>query len=155
MPGTPVKARMIRDITESGGYERIIERIAGGETLVKIAPEFGVSRSFLSGHLNKKFKPQMAAARKEAASVLAEQALTIADAIDPETPGSEKAAKVQIETRRWLAGRLDPEQFGEQQQGPSVQINLGDVHLSSLRDLEQSLRAKKVIDIQPVITGDQ
>jgi len=60
--------------------------------------------------------------------LLAEEAVGIADAADPETVG---VARLQVDTRKWMASRLNPKWFGEKKElnvavGVNVDEKLGE-----------------------------
>jgi hypothetical protein len=63
-----------------------------------------MSRSFLSGYMNSEppGKEALRVARLASAQILAEEALEIADRATPRTV---KAARLQVELRKWLATR--------------------------------------------------
>ncbi len=130
MASNPVRAELQRKVNENGGITRLLERIAAGETITNIAKEYGVSRPTLSLLLTRKAgTDKVAAARKEAAAALADQCLNIADACNHD---NDRAAKQQIGVRQWLAGRMDPEAWGDKQ-GPLVNVNVEQLHLDALR----------------------
>jgi hypothetical protein len=60
---------------------------------------------------------------------LAEQTLEIADAA---TPQEAAVAKLRVDTRRWLASKQAPDEYGDKQQ-PLVNIDLGSLALDALR----------------------
>ena len=41
---------------------------------------------------------------------------------------------MRLDARRWIAGKVDPERYGEKQ-GPAVHINLQSEHLQALKDI--------------------
>jgi hypothetical protein len=60
---------------------------------------------------------------------MAEESKAIADAAQPET---ERVARLQIDTRRWLAGKWDRAGYGDE--APSaVQVDVRVLHLDALR----------------------
>lgn len=44
------------------------------------------------------------------------------------------AARERMKFRTWLAGKRDPEVFGEQQAAVQVNLNIGQLHLNALRN---------------------
>jgi hypothetical protein len=145
MPGTPIKNKMIADIQKLGGDDALIERIAGGETITKIASELGISRPFLSGHLNRNplLQQKLAVAKKARAESHADEMLRLADEVTAD-PNQINKAKNQIEVRKWLAGVDDPERYGSKAGG--VQITVGALHLDALRKVQIELAEPNVID---------
>jgi hypothetical protein len=155
MPGTPVKNKMLADIAELGGDVVLLDRIAGGETITSIAKELGISRPFLSGHLNR--TPQGKAALKEAiatrADAHADKALDLADNV-PASPNEIAKVREQIATRKWLAGVENPEKYGAK--AASVNISIGGLHLDALRKVHAELAHPDVVegDAVDVTPGD-
>lgn len=131
MAGNPILRAAVATIEAKGGYQRICERIADGETMTDIAREYGIGRSVMQDWFKRDpaRREALRRARETAASALADQALTIADTTDAQNV---QVAKLRIETRRWLASRMDPEQYGERPT-TAVQVNIGALHLDSLR----------------------
>ena len=71
-------------------------------------------------------------AQRHFAETLADETIKIADScIDT---ADAQIAKVRIDARRWIAGKVDPERYGEKQ-GPAVHINLQSEHLQALKDI--------------------
>lgn len=66
------------------------------------------------------FAAQYTRARDERAAFLAEEALSISDALGT-NPSSEQvqAARLQVDTRKWFASKLAPKRFGERIQTDS------------------------------------
>lgn len=123
---------MLAVIHDAGGIDAVLRRVADGETLTAVARSMGLSRSMLGDWLN--HTPERAEllrrARAASASALAEQALEMADTNDAAAHGK---TRLQIEMRRWLAGRYAPDEYGEQKQ-PGVEINIGSLHIDALRN---------------------
>jgi hypothetical protein len=130
MPGNPIKREMQGKIKAAGGVEGLLARVAQGRTLISLAAELGVSRQIVSGLLNSDaHSAALKKAREQAAGVLAEESKEIADAAQPET---ERVARLQIDTRRWLAGKWDRPGYGEQA-ASAVQVDVRVLHLDALR----------------------
>lgn len=81
---------------------------------------------------NPAFAAQYTRARDERAAFLAEEALSISDALG-HSPSSEQvqAARLQVDTRKWFASKLAPKRFGDRiQTDASVNANVtGDFSL--------------------------
>jgi hypothetical protein len=139
-----MKRQSIEKIEQRGGYLPICQRIADGETLADIAREYEMSRSVIQQWFGRDpdRREALRRARVLAAASLADQALSIADQAESENV---QVAKLRIETRRWLASRMDPEQYGDRPTN-AVQINIGTLHLDALRHTV----AGPVIDVTPV-----
>jgi hypothetical protein len=71
----------------------------------------------------------LARARTRGGRSLAEQTLEIADAASPQEA---QVAKLRVDTRRWLASKQAPDEYGDKQQ-PLVNIDLGSMALDALR----------------------
>ena len=112
------------------GADALLARIAGGEPLKAVAASIGVSRQVLSGVLNsEQNRDGLRAAREQAAHALAEEALEISDAAKPQDV---QVAKLRTDTRRWLASKWAPRDYGEQA-GVNVNISFTQLHIDSLR----------------------
>lgn len=136
MPGNQIEMKMWADIDAAGGVERILQRIADGETMKQIADTFGVSRSFLSWKINGMdgMKERILQARRGRAEKLAEETLTLADNVGTTNPTEIKKVAEQIKVRQWLAGVDDPDRFGAKQ--AQVNITVGGLHLDALRKVQ-------------------
>ena len=156
MASNPIEAQMWAAIDKHGGMERILERIANGETMKDVADTFGVSRSFLSWKLNAQpgMREKLIAARQGRADKWAEETLEIADNAK-EDPNAINKAKMKIDTRKWLAGVDDPERYAAKQQ--QVNISIGGLHLDALRKVQSDLArpVNRVIEGEAKdVTGD-
>jgi transposase len=131
--GHPIETRLMLLIEQRGGFEVILDKIADGVPIKKLAKDYGVSRPLLSKVLNAtpERKVLLAQARLASAASHAEDALLISDKMRPNKDAAAKA-RVQIAHRQWLAQSLDRETFGKQ---PDTQINanFGDLYLDALR----------------------
>ena len=153
MPGRPIRTALLAAVAKDGGWDRIIERIADGETVLKIAAGYNVSRNFFATILHEDAErgKLVYAARKRAAEALTEEALAIVDSV-PESRDALQKAKLQVDSRQWLAGKLDREQFGEAKPVALTQINIGQLHLDALRaqPKRDQLPAPKIVDAEIV-----
>jgi len=145
MAAKPIERYVKRQIAEQGGWDRILERIASGETYTKIAeslkrpfvdPATGkdhISFAFFRRllHQDPTREPAIREAKRIRAEAWADDALLKSDATMA-TQTDVGKARVQIDARLRLAGFADREQFGERKQDVSVQINMADVHLDAL-----------------------
>jgi hypothetical protein len=138
------------DIKAMGGPGVIVDRIASGETMLGIAVELGVSRDMLGNWLNAREETgtALSLARARSAASMAEQSVILADTAPPEHAPK---TRLQIESRRWLASRYDPETFADR---PNVAVNvtIGGLHMDSLRRRPAAaLPDPQVIDIEPLM----
>lgn len=97
--------------------DRILRRLADGESLRKICePDDMPAPSTVCGWalVNEQFSEQYARARDIQSEVLVEECRDLADAAAIE-PTSEKvqAAKLQIDQRKWQAGKQSAKKFGD------------------------------------------
>ena len=146
-----MRALRIR-IGELGGYSVILNRIADGETLQDIAPEYGVTRNLLSQCLNKnkRVRPLLDEARKIAAHAYAEKALKAVESAPISRDHIAKAKEV-ASMYKWLAQVYDRETFGEQQQQqPNQTIIVGQLHLDALRAQPRV----PFVELKQVASGD-
>jgi transcriptional regulator with XRE-family HTH domain len=131
MAGMPKRRAIVAKVRTFGGTERIIDMIANGVSLSEIARILEVDRSRLSTwlHGNPDTSQQIARARKTAATALVEQGMAIVDAAENHDV---QVAKLRAEYRKWVASKLDREQYGEQS-GPTVAIQINSLHSGMLR----------------------
>ncbi len=134
MAAQPIKRRLLADIKQAGGWEKVFERIASGETQTGIAKGFGVSQGFLSRILNQDEERRRAfrEAKRQAAQAYADEAKQIVDDVPADRDEIAKARE-RAGVRKWLAGVYDREQFGEPVPGLDVTLNVGELHLAALR----------------------
>ena len=138
MAGRPVRRNMLQRIEAAGGDDWLLEQVAAGRTLASIAEDVGITRPKLNAYLREEARrDSYVRAQEQAASALVDQSLAIVDAAEPQTV---QVAKLRADTRRWIAGKLDRTQWGEQQ-GPLVNIDLGQLHLEALRSASRPVIA--------------
>lgn len=138
MAGRALKKRLLAEIEDRGGPEYVREYIATGGTILDLANELGCSRTYLSRHLNAHdaYAPVIAEARREQADALAEEALQIADNladVDEVTREQIAVAKERIDVRKWLATVNNPDRYQQNKGGPTVTININQLHLDALK----------------------
>lgn len=137
MPGRPVEAFFEEQLEAQGGWDSIFERKASGETQTEIARSYGVSQGWLSRIIDK--DPERAkawkAAKEAAAQVYADEAKQILDECPPDRDAV-ALARERSGVRRWLSSVYDRKQFGEAKTGIEVNLNVGELHLASLRHRE-------------------
>jgi hypothetical protein len=102
----------------------LCERIAEGQSLREIGrdeamPAVSTVCLWLAQH--EAFSEQYARARAMQADVLAQEIIEIADKADASTPTTLGKATLQIEARKWFAGKVRPKVYGEAK-GPAVAI---------------------------------
>ena len=138
MASNPIEAQMWANITKMGGVDRIIERVAEGESIKVIAEGLGISRSFLSWKINAipGVKERLVEARKARADKWGEEAIEIADNVEAD-PNQINKARLRIDSRKWLAGVDDPDRYAQKQQ--QVNISIGGLHLDALRKVQAEL----------------
>lgn len=115
-----------------GGEDAALEYIANGGTTSALCKVLGVAVTTFDRWIDRGGETRSAAyarARTRGAQSLAEQTLDIADAA---TPQEAQVAKLRVDTRRWLASKMSPDDYGDKQQ-PLVNIDLGSMALDALR----------------------
>ena len=135
------KTRAALSTLDNLGIEAICDKLAEGMTTGEIAKAAGVSRTILSGYLNKpENSDRYARAREARAAKHAERIEELANEVEAGTIDT-NAARVSIDARKWVASRLDAARWGDSK-APLVNIQLTDLHLGSLRRV-----APEVIEI--------
>jgi hypothetical protein len=120
-----------KKIHQFGGEVAIVDRLSQGETVLGLARTLGISHTAFYDWVDRGGEARAAAlarARARGGQSLAEQTLEIADSASPQEA---QVAKLRVDTRRWLASKLN-EDYGDKQQ-PLVNIDLGSMALDALR----------------------
>ena len=120
-----------KKIHAAGGEISILERLSQGETILGVARSLGVSHTGFYDWVERGGEARAAAlarARTRGGQSLAEATLDIADAA---TPAMAQVAKLRVDTRRWLAGKLNDDYSDKP--APLVNIDLGSLALDALR----------------------
>ncbi len=114
--------------------EEVFDAIANGMTMNNVYKKFGCTNRTCRYWVTIKPERQetLDRARQAFAHTIAEETLSIADStIDP---GEAQINKVRIDARKWLAGKVAPEAYGDKAQ-TNVQINLQSEHLKAMKDI--------------------
>lgn len=144
---------VIKRIRAKGGYSYVLDQIASGRALVKIAKEdFECSRHTLYKilHRNDRLWKLFLDARRESAMALAEEAGEIADQLSPGsifTREDVAAAKLRIEQRMRMAAAFDRETFGIQQQQVAPPLSIGSLYLSVLQQAPAAKTLKSGLEL--------
>jgi lipopolysaccharide biosynthesis regulator YciM len=146
MAGFPMRRALEKKIEELGGIEFVSSHIAEGMTIGRLAEFIECSRPMLSFWINQteERKNAVLSARKLKAEKLAEDALDIADFADGASSSAVNKARLQVDTRKWMASKLDPESFGDKSM--EVNISVGDLHLQALKHMGKAIEATEVIE---------
>ena len=121
-----------KKIHAAGGETAMLDRLSQGETILSLARSLGVSHTGFYDWIDRGGEARasaLARARARGGRSLAEQTIEIADAA---TPQDAQVAKLRVDTRRWLASKQAPDEYGDKQQ-PLVNIDLGSMALDALR----------------------
>jgi predicted XRE-type DNA-binding protein len=113
-----------------GGEAMVFDHISQGKTVDSVIKALDVSISGFYKWIERDAKrgELLARARTRGGQSLAEQTLEIADSA---TPQEAQVAKLRVDTRRWLASKMN-EDYSDKQQ-PLVSIDLGSMALDALR----------------------
>ena len=133
MAGRPIMRQQHAKL-DKVGEQAILDRIAAGISTRGLIKSLGIgSRAFyewldrIEGR-----RDRYQHARQLWAASIAEETLEIADSV---TDASEaQAAKLKVETRRWLASRVDPTTWADQR-APLVSVTVNDSHRNALKDI--------------------
>jgi hypothetical protein len=113
-----------------GGEAMVFDHISQGKTVDSVIKALNVSIGGFYKWVDKDAKrgELLTRARTRGGQSLAEQTLEIADSA---TPQEAQVAKLRVDTRRWLASKMN-EEYSDKQQ-PLVNIDLGSMALDALR----------------------
>lgn len=125
----------------------VCDWLAGGRTVVQLAKDIGHSRDTVrrvTYDCDEKeiVDERLRAARAAGAAILVEEAASIADDATENRDAIAKA-NLRVSVRQWIAGRHNKEQFGDQK-SVGLTINIGQLHLDSLRRMNAQERAAPV-----------
>jgi hypothetical protein len=114
-----------------GGEAMLFDHIAEGKTIDSVIKSLDISIGGFYKWIEKDAQrgELLARARTRGGRSLAEQTLEIADNASPQEA---QVAKLRVDTRRWLASKQAPDEYGDKQQ-PLVNIDLGSMALDALR----------------------
>lgn len=128
-------------IHSAGGELAVFEMVARGMTKRRMLELLNISSDAFDRWVKKSTEraATYSRAREAGADALADETLQIADEAEPQTA---QVAKLRIEARKWLAGKMNPAVYGEKA-GTTVNLSLGDMALDSLRKRSTSV----VIDV--------
>ena len=123
-----------------GGEAMVFDHISQGKTVDSVIKALGVSIGGFYKWIDRDAKrgELLMRARARGGQSLAEQTLEIADTA---TPQEAQVAKLRVDTRRWLASKMDPDNYGDKQQ-PLVNIDLGSMALDALRKRSLDMRTE-------------
>ncbi len=136
------QAEQFGKIEEAGGLRWIVETYGSGVSLKHIAADACVPRYWLWVYLHDEDHPDrlkaFRLARKPAASAMVDAMLERADDLGGDGAFIDgprvQAAKLQVETMKWVAGKTDPDMYGEKQATPGMVLNVGELHLRAVRE---------------------
>lgn len=136
--------------------DRICSHIAEGGYATKLE-RFGLPSAATMGRWlneNEEFRAAYARAREKRAETFAEQMVEIADTCEDPQRG-----RLQVETRKWIASKLLPRVYGENQR-VEVQHTISETAARVLQDLAQRQKQRKAgeakyIDVTPVHSLDE
>jgi hypothetical protein len=132
--------------------DRLCKAIAGGTTLLEVCrQEWAPSHDTIYEWRKSRpeFSDALAHARKQCAGHLAESTVGIVDAVETDSDyGAARVSKAreQVGVRRWLAGCLDRDTYGDKQQ---VDVRATMAHVVAFADLE-----RKPVDADVVASGE-
>jgi transposase-like protein len=139
MAGRPVLAEVNRKLREEmGGEEFVFNALANGETVGQVARKLGISRRYLYYWRDEKGErerraPLWAEAILLAGGAHAERGLEGLEALERVkdlTAPQVSLASALARHRSWLAGKLDPEGFGDRNE---ISFSFGDLHLQVIQ----------------------
>jgi hypothetical protein len=150
MGGQPITRAGVRKL-EGFGEGYVFEKVSLGMTLHKlIGPnEIDVGNRAFYKWLDKEpgRRSRYHEAKKEGATALAEETLMIADD-ENLTPEEVNIARLRIDTRKWIASRQNPEEWGDRK-GPEVNIDIGGMYLEAV----EALQVPKIVEAKSELIG--
>lgn len=128
MAGRP-KRKLDLAKLEQMGVEPLEELLEQGKSITDICKILGVQKKAIHDYLDTPERSGiLARARVRAADNLAVETLEIADNATPETAN---VARLQVDTRKWIASKWNGAIYGDK--SAQVNISFNDLHMGSLR----------------------
>ena len=95
--------------------KRICERVASGQSAAQACRALKITPSFLLDWLaaDSCFDEDYTRAREAQADKFAEEIITISDAARGGTSEEVQAARLRVDSRKWVAGRMKPQRWGD------------------------------------------
>lgn len=135
----PFMADLLRRIEATGGWDGIVDKLADGWTVKKIAAMYGTDRVQLRRAMREFCDThQIDQAIRDGAENAVEDARELMDEATPETAHLRQA---QFNAALRLAGFLHKEKFGESKAQTVVQLSIGDLHLQAVKQVAAERRA--------------
>lgn len=124
--------------------EELCKEIALGKSLKTVtAPEGMPSISMVYRWLREhdEFRELYESSKEDAADLLAEEILEIAD----DESGDTQRARLRVDARKWVAAKLKPKRFGDFQRNEITGKDGGPVQFQSMTDEELDKRLEQLI----------
>jgi hypothetical protein len=151
MAGRPKLRSLKLRIAETGGYETLLDRIASGTSMRRLAEDYVTSPSQLAFLLKKpEWNDKFMMAKAIAAGVQVEDAF---EGVKRAMPEDVNVKRLQFEAAMKLAGVFDRATFGEQKQQVQVNLSIGDLHLQALKQVGQGITIDAEV-VTPAIESD-
>src|SRR2546425_1002716 len=108
MAANPIKQKLLGDIEQAGGWEKVFERVASGESQTAIAASLGVSQGFFSRviHLDAERVRAFREAKRLWAITLVERTADLVNNVKENRDSIAKVREVAAHAR-WEAGKWD------------------------------------------------
>ena len=135
MAANPIKQKLLADIEQAGGWEKLFERVASGESQTAIAASFAVTQGFLSRvtHLDAERVRAFPEAKRLWAITLVERTGDLVNNVKENRDSIAKVREVAAHAR-WEPSKWDRELFGEDKGDVNVNVlNIAQLHADALR----------------------
>lgn len=134
MAGNPIRRQQVAEL--EARIDELCDLLAGGASDKQAMKELGFPSAhplYVLAKRNEEVSQRLVRAREVGAAAMASDTIDLADELvllpkaDPV-----QVAKLQIEARRWLAGKNNA-RYDTQRAGVAVQVNVGALHLQALK----------------------
>lgn len=134
MAGNPIRRQQVAEL--EARLDELCDLLLGGASDKQAMRELGFPSAhalYVLAKRNEEASLRIARAREAGATAMASETIDLADelAISPKNDPVQ-VAKLQIEARRWLAGKNNA-RYDTQRAGVAVQVNVGALHLQALK----------------------
>jgi hypothetical protein len=128
------------------GEEQILEELASGVLTTDLIRRMGVGWKVWAKWMRASAgrEQRVEDARRQASHFFASRAVNTAQEADV---GSVKVARLQVDTDKWIASRLNRDDYDTRPSGVNVQLNVGDLHAQAMALINSGSAGAVVDDI--------
>ena len=142
MAGKVLRKKVLKQLDAEGGPEVFFDRIANGETITSLSPEYGCSRNYLARTIDSQpeYAKMLAKARQASADALVEGGFEMVEKLGATSSSTEIAAvREKLNWRKFMASSFNQDRYSTKPQ-TNIQLSVGELHLDSIRKFTKDLK---------------